>query len=117
MGTFVIAQRASGVYKYEFVSRKGKPIFISNDFELRFECEEEIEALKSAIDKCVFMRFKSSNGKYFFRLILNEKEIAVSRRYSTQLLLQKGIDEIIKYADKAEFLDFSSANDIFGSTE
>ena len=48
MGTFVIAQRLSGVYKYEFVSRKGKTIFTSNDFELRFECEEEIEKLKSS---------------------------------------------------------------------
>ena len=113
MGTFVIAQRLSGAYKYEFVSRKGKTIFTSNDFELRFECEEAIEKLKSTIDRCVFMRFKSSSGKFFFRLILDEHEIAVSRRYTTQLLLQKGIDEIMKYADKAEFLDFSSAKDVF----
>ena len=114
MGTFVIAQRLSGAYKYEFVSRKGKTIFTSNDFELRFECEDEIELLKNSLDKCVFMRFKSSSGKFFFRLIMDEKEVAVSRRYTTQLLLQKGIDEIIKYANKAEFLDFSSAEDIFG---
>lgn len=114
MGTFVIAQRLSGAYKYEFVSRKGKTIFTSNDFELRFECEEEIELLKNSLEKCVFMRFKSSGGKFFFRLILDEREIAVSRRYTTQLLLQKGIDEIIKYADKAEYLDFSSSEDIFG---
>jgi hypothetical protein len=61
------------------------------------------------------MRFKSSGGKFFFRLILDEKEIAISRKYTTQLLLQKGIDEIIKYAQKAEFLDFSSSEEIFGS--
>jgi uncharacterized protein YegP (UPF0339 family) len=115
MGTFVIAQRLTGAYKYEFVSRKGKTIFTSNDFELRFECEEEIEQLKNAIEKCIFMRFKSSGGKFFFRLILDEKEIAISRKYTTQLLLQKGIDEIIKYAQKAEFLDFSSSEEIFGS--
>jgi hypothetical protein len=46
---------------------------------------------------------------------LDEHELAVSRRYTTQLLLQKGIDEIINYAHKAEFLDFSSADDIFGT--
>ena len=114
MGTFVITQRASGPYKYEFVSRKGKTIFTSNDFELRFECEEEIDQFKNSIERCVFLRFKSSSGKFFFRLILDDHEIAVSRRYTTQLLLQKGIDEIIKYADKAEYLDFSSAEDIFG---
>lgn len=107
MGTFVIVQRTSGAYKYEFVSRKGKTIFTSNDFELRFECEEEIEQFKNSIERCVFLRFKSSSGKFFFRLILDDHEIAVSRQYTTQLLLQKGIDEIIKYADKAEFLDFS----------
>lgn len=114
MGTFVIVQRTSGAYKYEFVSRKGKTIFTSNDFELRFECEEEIDQFKNSIERCVFLRFKSSSGKFFFRLILDDHEIAVSRRYTTQLLLQKGIDEIIKYADKAEYLDFSSAEDIFG---
>lgn len=114
MGTFVIAQRVSGVYKYEFVSRKGKTIFTSNDFELRFECEEAIEQLKTTIDRCVFMRCKSSSGKFFFRLILDEHELAVSRKYTTALLLQKGIDEITKYAVKAEFLDFSAANDVFG---
>ena len=66
MGTFVIAQRLSGAYKYEFVSRKGKTIFTSNDFELRFECEDQIGLLKSSLDRCVFMRFKSSSGKFFF---------------------------------------------------
>lgn len=115
MGTYVITQRTNGSYKYEFVSRKGKTIFTSNDFELRFECEEQIELLKKAIDRCVFLRFKSSGGKFFFRMILDEQELAVSRRYTTQLLLQKGIDEIVNYAHKAEFLDFSSTNDIFGS--
>ena len=116
MSTFVIVQRTNGAYKYEFVSRKGKTIFTSNNFELRFECEEQIEFLKSAIERCVFLRFKSSSGKFFFRLILDDHEIAVSRRYTTQLLLQKGIDEIIKYADKAEYLDFSSAEDVFGQS-
>lgn len=68
MGIFVISKRLNGNYKYEFVSRKGKTIFTSNDFELRFECEEEIERLMKSIDKCVFMRFKSSSGKFFFRI-------------------------------------------------
>ena len=113
MGTFVIAQRLSGAYKYEFVSRKGKTIFTSNDFELRFECEEEIEKLKSSLERCVFMRFKSSSGKFFFRLILDEHEVAVSRRYTTQLLLQKGIDEIVRYGSNSEVLDFSGNDFIF----
>ena len=117
MGTFVISKRLNGLYKYEFVSRKGKTIFTSKDFDLRFECEEQIIELKAALESCVFMRFKTSNGKFFFRLIFQEKEIAISRKYTTQLLLQKGIDEIKKYAYKAEFLDFSVTSDVFPPAE
>jgi len=117
MGTFVITKRLSGYYKYEFTSRKGKAIFVSNDFELRFECEEDIESLKKAIDSVFFMRFKSKNGKMYFKMILNEKEVAVSRRYTTTLLMQKGIDEIVRTLSQSEVLDFSIQNDIFPSTE
>lgn len=113
MGTFVITKRQNEKYKFEFTSRKGKPILTSNDFELRFECEEEIELLKHSIDAVFFMRFKSSSGKFYFKIILKEKEIAVSRKYTTQLLLQKGIDEIIRSAAKSEILDFSLDVDIF----
>jgi uncharacterized protein YegP (UPF0339 family) len=117
MGTFVITKRLSGYYKYEFTSRKGKAIFVSNDFELRFECEEDIESLKKAIDNVFFMRFKSKNGKMYFKMILNEKEVAVSRRYTTPLLMQKGIDEIIRTLSQSEVLDFSIQHDIFPPAE
>jgi uncharacterized protein YegP (UPF0339 family) len=113
MGTFVITKRLNGCYKYEFTSRKGKAIFVSNDFELRFECEEHIESLKKAIDSVFFMRFKSKNGKMYFKIILNEKEVAVSRKYTTQLLMQKGIDEIQRALHKSEILDFSNSDAIF----
>ncbi len=113
MGTFVISQRLNESYKFEFVSRKGKTIFISNDFELRFECENEIEFLKNNIEKSFFMKFKSSNGKFYFKLIIDDKEIAKSRQYSTQLLLQKSIDEIQKYVSSSEILDFSLKADFF----
>ncbi len=117
MGTFVITKRINGYYKYEFTSRKGKTIFISNDFELRFECEEDISILKNDIDKVFFMKFKSKNGKLYFKIILSEKEIAVSRKYATPLLMQKGIDEIIRSITKSEILDFSNQDVLFPSEE
>ena len=46
-------------------------------------------------------------------MVLHEKQIAVSRKYSTQLLLQKGIDELLRKASEAEILDFSSNEEIF----
>jgi uncharacterized protein YegP (UPF0339 family) len=117
MGTFVITKRQNGYYKYEFTSRRGKTILISNDFELRFECEEDIDLFKKCIDSVFFMKFKSKNGKFYFKVILKEKEIAVSRKYTTQLLLQKGIDEIIRTIFKSEILDFSNQDLIFPSSE
>ncbi len=117
MGAFVISKRFSGDYKFEFTSRKGKTILTSNSFELRFECENQIEALKGALESCTFLKFKSSRGKFYFRMILNEKEIAISRKYSTQLMLQKGIDELLKYAPQSETLDFSTSDFIFPDAE
>ncbi|MBL7886092.1 MAG: DUF1508 domain-containing protein [Flavobacterium sp.] len=108
MGTFVISKRQNGYYKYEFTSRKGKVIFTSADFELRFECEEAIERLKTNVDQLVFMKFKTSKGKLYFKIILNDKEIATSRKYSTVLLLEKGICDVKKYAPLSEYLDFSN---------
>ncbi|WP_298392830.1 DUF1508 domain-containing protein [Flavobacterium sp.] len=117
MGTFVITKRVNGYYKYEFTSRKGKTILVSNDFELRFECEDAIEALKKSVESLFFMKFKSKNGKLYFKLILEEKEIAVSRRYTTQLLMEKGIAEIQRSLHKSEILDFSNQDDIFPPAE
>jgi uncharacterized protein YegP (UPF0339 family) len=112
MGTFVITKRQKGCYKYEFISRKGNTLLISNDFELRFECEENIELLKRSIDTIFIMKFKSNKGKFYFKIILSEKEIAVSRKFSTEIVLQKGIDEL-KKASKSDVLDFSCNNSIF----
>ena len=117
MGTFVITKRQNGYYKYEFTSRKGKTIFISNDFELRFECEDDVELLKNSIEKVFFMKFKSGNGKLYFKIILNDKEVAVSRKYTTPLLMQKGIDEITRSISKSELLDFSNQDVIFPPAE
>lgn len=117
MGTFVISKRQNGYYKYEFTSRKGKIIFTSNDFELRFECEEDILLLQQSIDDLIFMKFKSKNGKLYFKIIRNEKEVAVSRKYTTLLLLQKGIDDVVRSAAKSEILDFSNQDFIFPPVE
>ncbi|CAM3824926.1 MULTISPECIES: YegP family protein [Flavobacterium] len=113
MATFVITKRLNGLYKYELTSRKGKTIFTSNSFELRFECEEEIVRLKANLENLVYMRFRSGNGKFFFRIIFEDRQVAISRKYSTQLMLQKGINEIEKYGSMAEILDFSTSDDIF----
>ncbi|WP_163398185.1 DUF1508 domain-containing protein [Flavobacterium fluviatile] len=113
MGAFVISRRFNDEYKFVFTSRKGKVIFTSLSYELKFECEEDIEKFKVNIEQAKFLKFKGSGGKYFFKLILGEVHFATSRKYTTELLLQKGIQEIVSYASKAEILDFSSNDLIF----
>ncbi len=112
MGTFVISKRFDDRYKFVFTSRKGKTIFTSPSFELRMECEEIIKEIKSDIDKYTYVKSRAANGKYFFKMIDGESTIAVSRKYTTPLLLEKGIAEIILTAAKSEVLDFS-VNDFF----
>ena len=69
MGAFVISKRFDEYYKFVFTSRKGKAIFTSFRYELKFECEEGIEYFKNAIDTVVFEKVKSAGGKYFFKIM------------------------------------------------
>lgn len=117
MGAFVISKRFNDEYKFTFTSRRGKVIFTSLSYELRFECEEDIEKFKKSIELARFLKFKGSGGKYFFKLMLGEVHFATSRKYSTELLLQKGIKEIVTYSSKSEILDFSSSESIFGDED
>lgn len=113
MGAFVISKRFNDEYKFVFTSRKGKVIFTSLSYELKFECEEEIEKFKGDIESAKFLKFKSSGGKFFFKLVFNDAHFATSRKYTTELLLQKGIKEIVTYGARAEILDFSVGDFVF----
>jgi uncharacterized protein YegP (UPF0339 family) len=113
MGAFVISKRFDGQYKFVFTSRKGKVIFTSLSYELKFECEEGVEYFKSNVELAEFNKCKSAGGKYFFKLFLDGAPFAISRKYTTELRVQKGIDEIIKFASVSEILDFSNNDFIF----
>ena len=113
MATFVITKRFDGAYKFVFTSRNGKAIFTSSRFMLMEDCENGIQVVKKAIANNAFLNFKGSNGKYFFKIQQDQAILAISRKFSTELLLQKGKDEIQKYASDAEILDFSKENFIF----
>ena len=113
MGAFVISRRNNDEYKFVFTSRKGKIIFTSLSYELKFECEENIEKFKQDIASADFLKFKSSGGKYFFKLMSGGSHFATSRKYTTSLRLQKGIDEIVRYGSQSETLDFSENDFVF----
>lgn len=113
MGAFVISKRFNGDFKFVFTSRKGKTIFTSLSYPSKESCEKDIEFIKTTLESSTYLKFKSSNGKYYFKLIVEGQELASSRKYTTELRLQKGIDEIVQYGSKAEILDFSSDDLIF----
>ena len=113
MGAFVISKRYNDEYKFVFTSRKGKVVFTSLSYELKFECEEDIEKFKATIETADFLKFKSSSGKFYFKLMLEGNHFATSRKYTTSLRLQKGIDEIVRYGANSEVLDFSGNDFIF----
>lgn len=113
MGAFVISKRFNGDFKFVFTSRKGKIIFTSRGYPLKPNCESAIEVVQSALDNSTYVKFRATNGKYFFRVVIDDLVMATSRKYTTQLRLQKGINEIMLYAAKSEVLDFSEDDFVF----
>jgi len=77
------------------------------------ECEDSIEAIKANIEKYTYVKARVANGKYFFKMMLEDTVIATSRKYTTPLLLEKGIDEIIRTAVKSDVLDFTMNEFVF----
>lgn len=113
MGAFVISKRFNDEYKFVFTSRRGKVIFTSGSYELKFECEAAVERFKLEVDNAVYAKQRFSDGKYYFKLMLDNMFFARSRKYSTELRLQKGIDEVKRDAVRSEILDFSANEDVF----
>ncbi len=113
MATFVISKKSNGDFKFVFTSRKGKIIFTSVAYPIEEACEVAIGELKIGLADMVFVTEKASGNKYFFKITHKEKQLATSRKYTTLLLLQKGIDEIKSGILSAETLNFSLNNFVF----
>ena len=113
MGTFVISKRINGDYKFIFASRKGKTVFTSIACKQKSDCEQLISRIQENTDWFSFTRIKASGGKLFFRISKDGLVLASSRKYTTDRLLQKGIDELLRSIANAEILDFSELEPIF----
>ena len=107
MGTFVISKKENGLFKFEFNSRKGKTILTSQSYKTKEECMKDINHLKDKIESLSFLRFKSPSGKFFFKMIYSGHIYGISRKFTTELLLAKGLDEMQKNFYNSEILDFS----------
>lgn len=117
MSAFVLSKRPDGKYKFKFVSRKGKTIFTSLPFKQKTDCELIIASVQNHISFFTVTKMKDSSGKYLFRLSKQGLVLATSRKFSTELMLKKGIDQIFKYIPTAETLDFSEDELIFSDAD
>ena len=119
MSAFVISKRLDGNYKFTFANRKGKTVFTSISCKQKADCKLIIAALQADLSNFSFSRKQTPSGKHFFRIAKGGLVLATSRKFTTPLLLQKGLDQILKYVPDAETLDFSedTAEDIFEDTE
>ena len=117
MGAFVISKRFNGDYKFIFASRRGKTIFTSIGCKQKSDCERMIDGIKNNVSAFGFTKVRNAAGKYMFRLSKDGLVLANSRKYSTELRLQKGIDEIVKYVSVSETLDFSENDFVFPDEE
>ena len=117
MSAFVISKRPDGNYKFTWASRKGKTIFTSIPCKEKSDCEQIIAAVRENISDFTFTKKRTGSGKYFFRLSRGGLVLATSRKFSTELMLRKGIDQILKYIPDAETLDFSENEDLFADAE
>jgi uncharacterized protein YegP (UPF0339 family) len=117
MGMFVIMKRDNGDYKFIFATRRGKTIFTSISCHQKSDCEQMIAAIRDNIHAFAFTKVRNAKGNYFFRVSKEGLVLATSRKYTTELRIKKGIDEITKHAPTAETLDFSENNFAFPEEE
>ena len=116
MSAFVISKRFNGEFKFTFANRKGKTIFTSFSLKKKSDCELIINAIRENFSDFTITRKKKS-GKHFFRISKGGLVLANSRKFSTELMLEKGLDQIVKYVEEAETLDFSESENVFEDPE
>lgn len=111
MGTLVISKKENEKYKYTYNNWKGNTIVTSNSHITKAHCISEINILKRNFSSIEFVRYKTPSGKLYFKLNINGHVIATSRKFTTPLLMEKGMNDILKNFLQSEILDFTE--DIF----
>ena len=87
--------------------------FVTAGHNRREVSEQIIAALQENLEDFSFTKMRTGSGKYFFRISRNGLVLATSRKFSTELMLKKGLDQILKYVPEAVTLDFSEEEPVF----
>ncbi|UUV20380.1 hypothetical protein MG290_05560 [Flavobacterium sp. CBA20B-1] len=111
MGTLVISKKENNTYKYTYNNRKGNVVFTSNSYASKAHCLSEINILKRNFTIIQFIHYKTPSGKLFFKVNLNDHILGVSRKFTTPLLMEKGLNDLKNNFIRSEVLDFTE--DVF----
>ncbi|MCP1997547.1 hypothetical protein [Flavobacterium sp. HSC-61S13] len=122
MSAFVISLKENGQLKYTYNSRRGKTILTSMEYSSKEAIHGTINFLKNNFEIVSLYKFRTPSGKYFFKIAIEQNIYATSRKFTTELRLIKGMDEVRRNFVTSEILDFSvdifaSAEDVFGKEE
>lgn len=112
MGTLVISKKENDKYKYTYNNRKGNVIFTSNSYLSKAQCLSEINVIKRNFAIVTFVHYKTPAGKLFFKVNVNDHILGVSRKFTTPLLMEKGVNDLRNNFVNSEVLDFTE--DVFG---
>ncbi|SEH98755.1 hypothetical protein SAMN02927937_02562 [Paenimyroides aquimaris] len=113
MGTLVISKKENNTYKYTYNNRKGNVIFTSNSYSSKAQCLSEINILKRNFSVIKFIHYKTPSGKMFFKVNVNNHILGVSRKFTTPLLMEKGLNDLKNNFLISEVLDFTE--DVFST--
>lgn len=113
MGTLVISKKENNQYKYTYNNRKGNVIFTSNSYLSKAHCLSEINIIKRNFSIISFVYYKTPSGKLFFKVNVNDHILGVSRKFTTPLLMEKGVNDLKNNFLASEVLDFTE--DVFSS--
>jgi len=107
MGTFAISLKDNGEYKYTYNNKRGKTLVTSIAYQTKEDCYTNIDLLKNEIGNLSFSKYKTTAGKFYFKISLNETVFCISRKFTTILRIEKAILDIQKYILESEILDFT----------
>lgn len=113
MGTLVISKKENKKYKYTYNNRKGHTVLTSNSHETKAHCISEINILKRNFSSIEFLRYKTPSGKLYFKIAVNDHILGASRKFTTPLLMDKGLTDLKNNFLTSEILDFTE--DVFAA--
>lgn len=116
MSAFLISKESNGKFIFKFSARKGKIICTSIAVNRKSDCERMITALQENPHSFGFRKKRTARGKHFFSLTKESFLIASSRNFSTERMLNKGIERFLETVSMAEVLDFSDNEVLFGDS-